>query len=219
VYVSGQAEKGDLASATRGTLESLEATLKHLQLGRGDIVQLKAFLTPMADVAVAQREFAKFFGEGSVPPVVWVEWISTSPIEIELVAAADKPAGGGETVTFSTPPGMKGSPVYSKVAHLRGGQRIYLSGLLGRAGQNGETQVKDVFAELDGLLQQAGSDLKHLVKATYYVSDNDASAKLNELRPRYYDPQRPPAASKALVRGVGSPGRSLVVDLIAVSAK
>jgi enamine deaminase RidA (YjgF/YER057c/UK114 family) len=55
------------------------------------------------------------------------------------------------------------------------------------------------------------------VKATYYVSDADASAALNRLRPRYYDPKRPPAASKAQVAGVGVPDRTVVVDLIAVA--
>jgi type I restriction-modification system DNA methylase subunit len=48
------------------------------------------------------------------------------------------------------------------------------------------------------------------------IIDNDASAKLNELRPKFYDPQRPPAASKAQVFGVGVANRSLTLDMIAV---
>jgi len=39
---------------------------------------------------------------------------------------------------------------------------------------------------------------------------------LNELRPLYYDPKRPPAASKAQVSGIGWPNRSITMDLIAV---
>ena len=59
-------------------------------------------------------------------------------------------------------------------------------------------------------------DPRSPAKATYYVSDNDASTKLNELWPKFYDPARPPAASKAQVFGVGVAGKSLTLDMIAV---
>jgi enamine deaminase RidA (YjgF/YER057c/UK114 family) len=75
-----------------------------------------------------------------------------------------------------------------------------------------------VFAKLERILQQSGSDLRHLVKATYYVSADAASTKLNELRPNYYDPARPPAASKAVVESVGHAGLGLSMDMIAVPA-
>jgi enamine deaminase RidA (YjgF/YER057c/UK114 family) len=66
------------------------------------------------------------------------------------------------------------------------------------------------------VLKGTGSDWKHLVKATYYCSNNETSAKLNELRPKYYDPSRPPSASKALVNGVGRAARGLTIDMIVV---
>jgi hypothetical protein len=58
-----------------------------------------------------------------------------------------------------------------------------------------------------------------LAKATYYVSNSEASGKLNELRPKFYNPQRPPAASKALVKSVGRNEMSVTLDMIAVSDK
>ncbi len=70
--------------------------------------------------------------------------------------------------------------------------------------------------QLKATLAKAGSDLNHLVKATYYVSSDGTSKALNELRPRYYDPKRPPSASKALVAGVGREGRALALNMIAV---
>ena len=75
-----------------------------------------------------------------------------------------------------------------------------------------------MFQRLQRVLSQAGSDLRHLVKATYYVSTDGASSKLNELRPDYYDPLRPPAASKARVTGVGRSKLGLGIDMIAVPA-
>jgi enamine deaminase RidA (YjgF/YER057c/UK114 family) len=78
--------------------------------------------------------------------------------------------------------------------------------------------VADVFDRLKGVLAESGSDFNHLVKATYYVTDEDASTALNKLRPNYYDPKRPPAASKVKVAGTGFPGRTLSLDMIAVPA-
>jgi hypothetical protein len=48
------------------------------------------------------------------------------------------------------------------------------------------------------------------------VSGEAVSLGLNQQRPRYYDPARPPAASKALVIGVSAGKRTLSMDMIAV---
>ena len=215
VYVSGQAENGDLPSATRETLGALRRTLEHMHLTRDHIVEIKCFVTPMEDVAVVNEQIAAFFGESPIPPVSHVEWESTGyPIEIELVAAA--PASqSDETVTWSAPPWMKTSPVYSRVATIHGNTRIYVSGLYSAEPGDGLSQVNGVFAGLKKILAEANSDVLHLAKATYYVSDDDASSQLNVIRPSIYDPKRPPAASKAMVKGVAKEGRSLTLDMIA----
>ena len=51
---------------------------------------------------------------------------------------------------------------------------------------------------------------------TYYVPDQDASDMLNKMRPEFYDPERPPAASKVMVHGVARSDRTLTMDMIAV---
>lgn len=224
VYVSGQAEKGmDVGEATTKTLASLEATLKHLDRSLDDVRQVKCFLTPMSDVHAAQKAIAASFaptdgtsGSGLVPPCVFVEWQSSLPIEIELVAAGGVQAGLTEPLEFITPPGMTASPVFCRVVRVNDPRTIFVSGLFAKDATDGTGQVTQVFEQLQDILKASGSDLRHLAKATYYVSDNDASAKLNELRPKFYDPQRPPAASKAQVLGVGVAGRSLTLDMIAV---
>ena len=58
--------------------------------------------------------------------------------------------------------------------------------------------------------------MQHLAKATYYVSDDDAGRGFDRVRLRYFDPQRPPAASKVMVYGMGKAGRTLTMDMIAV---
>jgi enamine deaminase RidA (YjgF/YER057c/UK114 family) len=93
---------------------------------------------------------------------------------------------------------------------------IYFSGLYATGAGDGAAQVGSIFDQLGKLLPQAGSDFRHLAKATYYVSDDDASNQLNAIRPKYYDPARPPAASKAPVAGVGARDRAITIDMIAV---
>lgn len=226
IYIAGQAEPGtSLAEATRKTLESLRTTLKFLGRGDADMVQLKAFLTPMSGAAEVRREVEAFFGDRPAPPLVLVEWKSAAktPIEIELIAWGGKNRTG-DVVEYLTPPGMSASPVFSRVARINHSRSIYVSGLFAPAGSadttnvTAERDVTAVFSSLQQLLQQTGSDFRHLAKATYYVSSEPASMKLNELRPKYYDPERPPAASKAAVAGVGQAGAGLTLDMIAVPA-
>jgi enamine deaminase RidA (YjgF/YER057c/UK114 family) len=218
VYIAGQAEKGkDLAEMTQKTLASLAATLKHLGLGLEDVVQVKSFIGPITAVDEAEREIAEFFKDQSfVPPLAFVEWTTAPSIEIEMVAAGKKgDVAGGDTVEFVTPPGMTASPVYSRVARMDAGPTIYISGLYGATSGNGEAETLEIFGEMEKLLAKTGSDFRHLVKATYYVATNEASAKLNELRPRFYDPMRPPSASKAPVAGTGLAGKTITLDMIA----
>lgn len=216
LHVSGQAERGKtLADSTRQTMQTLRATLQQYDRDLEHVALVKAFVEPMDRVEEARREIEAFFGKRPVPPIVLVEWTFANSIEIELVASAA--AGKGPAaIDYLTPPGMTASPVFSRVARINHGSRIYTSGLIG-GGRDGPAQVKDVFVQLKAILADSGSDFRHLAKATYYVSTDDASKQLNVLRPGYYDPKRPPAASKAPVRGVGQAGSGIVVDLIAVA--
>jgi enamine deaminase RidA (YjgF/YER057c/UK114 family) len=226
IYVSGQAEQSEsLAEATQATLQSLHKTLEFLGRSDGDIVQLKAFVQPMSDANLVRAEVDRFFAGKPVPPLILVEWKSskTTPIEIELIAAGGKPGSEAPSMEFLTPPGMTASPVYCRVCCISHPTTIYVSGLFSKHDRasnpdstvNGEIEVKDQFAQLDRILKLTGSDFRHLAKATYYVSTDSASVSLNKLRPGYYDPQRPPAASKAIVSSVGVKDLGLTIDMIA----
>lgn len=217
VFVAGQAEPGSLEVATRKTLASLERTLGHLGLGRTDVVQLKAFMSPMNQAEAVRRLVREYFHPQLAPPLVLVEWLSNLPIEIEIVASAPKQSSTAQSpVEFITPPWMSASPVFSRVAVVHGARRIYTSSLVGESGVEAGRQVESMFDSLRHVLEPWRSDFQHLIKATYFVSLPEVSAKLNELRPRYYDPRRPPSASKAMVPGIGLPGASISMDMIAV---
>ena len=220
VYVSGQAGRGQLLEATAKTMEELEATLKFLGLGWEDVVQLKVFLHPMSRMEEVRGAMAGHIKNGKVPPLAFVEWISNLPIEIELVASGNRLADqwkSNEPVSYITPAGLTASPVYSRVGVIHAGQSVYVSGMYGDTSGNAEQEVRSLFIQLRELLKLAGTDFDHLVKATYYVASDGSSKLLNDLRPDFYDPKRPPAASKAMVKGAGRKGHNLTLDMIAVA--
>ncbi|MBI5757859.1 MAG: DUF1080 domain-containing protein [Planctomycetales bacterium] len=218
IYIAGQAEPGSsVAEATAKTMSGLDKTLTWLGVNKSHVAEVKAFLTPMDKVEEAQAELRKFFAPQPVPPVSFVEWSSTLPIEIELVVWGGRHQSG-EPVEFLTPPWMKDSPVFCRVTRINQTRSIYTSGFVAAKADSATEEVHDVFVSLKKALDATGSDFRHLAKATYYVSTDAASQKLNELRPQYYDPKRPPSASKAVVPGVGQQGRGLTLDMIAVPA-
>ena len=218
VYVSGQAAKGNLTEATLNTLKQLEESLHFLGLEKRDIVQIKSFINPISDLSTVQNVMAEFFKEGTIPPLVNVEWLSKDPlIEIELIASSNRTLSkSNEQLDFITPKGMVHSPVYSKVTRVNYGSKVYVSGLYGNTERGIKSELSDIFDFLDLIMKKSGSDLKHLVKATYYVSNDLHSAALNEIRPKYYDPKRPPAASKAMVKDVGALKAGVNMDMIGV---
>lgn len=220
LYVAGDAKPGDVVKATRATLESLEKTLRFAGLDWSHVVQLKSFLEPIADAEVARKSIQEFFGDRPLPVLTFVEWQSPSlPIEIELIAAVPPELGNrsGKAVEYLTPPGMTASPVFSRVARMRSPAVIYTSGLYGDEQGDSPARVRDVLGQVRQLVDRGGGNMRQLVKATYYVAENEASADLGKIRPEFYAPDSPPAASKAATEGVGRDGHALVIDMIAAA--
>lgn len=220
VYISGQAEKGDgsLFDATLKTLESLQRTLEFLGLSKKDVVQVKCFLGPMLECEKAKSAIEQHF-ESVVPPCVFVEWISNLPIEIEMIVDASRTESlkHGPSVEVRTPPGMTTPTVYSRLTIARHPMTIYTSGLYpSDSSLDAEKQLRSIFTNLKQSLDLSGSDWMHLVKATYYVSDEQLSKWHNTVRPDYFSPRRPPAASKAMVKHVGRTGHGIMMEFVAV---
>lgn len=218
VYISGRAAReGTVAEATLATMIQIKDTLAFLGLGLEHVVQTKSFMQPIAEMDQAEAQIIKFF-DGDAPPMAFTEWSSTNPIEIEVIATSpDEPQS--TSLEYLMPPGDKPSPVFSRIAKLYHPSTIYVSGLWGPAGADSNKQIHEIFASLKQILSSAESDLHHLAKATYYPSQDDSSSMLNEIRPEYYDPKRPPAASKALVSGTGFGDRTITLDMIAVPTR
>lgn len=214
VVVSGRAARGDFEPAIRETMEQLRGDLAGVGLTLGDVVQIKSFLGDIRRAGRLEEIVAEAFEGDRVPPQVVTEWRQTDvPAEIEVIATASRPAGGRLRLEHIEPISAR----YSRVVRVNSGQPVFISGLHGRSADPA-AQVGEMFAELQGILHAAGSDLRHLVKATYYVADSTADERINAIRPTIYDAERPPAASKIAVRGTGRSGKGSTLDMIAVTA-
>lgn len=214
LFISGQAEKGETPNeAGEKTLAGLAQTLDWLGSSPAEVVQARCFLNAMP----ARGDVAKAAQRAGLVPMSFVQWTSDLPVEIELIANGPVADAGAPAIEYLTPPGTTASPLFARVVRVNRGQFIFVSDLYAATPGDGEAQVLSIFKQLAAVLQQTNSDMQHLAKATYLVSDNDASKQLNVLRPKFYDPARPPAASKAMVPAVGMLDRSISVDMIAVS--
>jgi len=104
---------------------------------------------------------------------------------------------------------------------IRVGDLIYTAGQAGidpatgkAAGDTFLVQARQAFTNLRTLLEDAGSDMAHVVKVTCFVADAEAFSTLNELFTEFF-PTAPPVRSTpvvALPRGL-----KFSVDAIAVA--
>lgn len=219
-YLSGQPDDGSLTeSAVVRSMSKLMKTLKHLKLSPEQVVQLKIFLRPASSAEQVLSEVQKFFPGQATPPVVFVEWLASVPVEIEMIAQLPLSGEVAGNVEFFTPPEFRPSNTFSKVALVRTDRQIYISGQYAQVPCRGQPQAERVFAQLAEILEKTGSDMRHLTKAMYYVSDDDAARWVDRTRPAVLDPDRPPAASKVMVHAVGMEGRTMTIDMIAVGSE
>ena len=142
-YLSGQPDEGGLTeSAVTRSMSNLMKTLGHLKLSPEQVVQVKVFLRPVTSAEEVLREVQKFFPGQITPPVVFVEWLAAVPIEIEMIAQLPLSGEAAENVKYFTPPEVRPSNTFSKVALVRTERQIYISGLYARVPSRGEPQAQ-----------------------------------------------------------------------------
>jgi enamine deaminase RidA (YjgF/YER057c/UK114 family) len=218
-YLSGVPAEGGLTeSAVDASMSQLCQMLKDLELEASQVVQLKVFLRPASSAEEVQEKLKKYFPGQMTPPVVFAEWLAPPPVEIEMIVQlpADPSA---PRVTYYNPPEAPLLQVFSRAALVRTPRQIYVGGLFSRKAMPDQAQALDVFEQLETILAAAGSDLRHMAKGTYYVSDDGSARAMDRARLWLYDQDRPPAASKCMVHGVGQEDRKLTLDMIAVGAE
>jgi enamine deaminase RidA (YjgF/YER057c/UK114 family) len=220
-YLSGvPAEPGLTKSAVDRSMAGLWNTLDTFKLTPAHVVQLKVFLRPASEADEVRAELKKYFPGQMMPPVVFVEWLAEPPVEIELVAQLPLMGESAPKVEYYNQPEVRLSQLFSRVALVRTERQIYISSLFApKPTGRREEEALAVFDQLEAILAQAGSDLRHMAKGTYYVVDDGAASGMDRVRLWRYDLDCPPAASKCMVHGVGKAKRTMTIDMIAVGAE
>lgn len=218
LFIAGQAEMADdLQEATGATMQGLLATLAYAGASAEDVAHVKAFINPTEEAEQVEEEIAGFFRGEEAPPIVTLEWQSERlPTEIELVAAAPEDPEAQDSANYYAPPWMEQATTFSRLVDVHRGGLLFTSGLYGEAQEEGEAQARTIFDTLTRLLDEAGSGYDYLVKGTYYPSTDEARGGFTDVRPDFFNPERPPAASLAEIDGAGRPESSLTVDMISV---
>jgi len=105
---------------------------------------------------------------------------------------------------FVNPAGLKPLGMYSNVACARGGTLVFISGQVavdaeGRTVGKGNMQAQavQVFENLKRALQGAGATFQDVLKFNIYICELTPEARkaVTEVRARYIDQARPPAAT------------------------
>jgi enamine deaminase RidA (YjgF/YER057c/UK114 family) len=219
-YLSGvPAEPALTRSAVDRSMSGLWKTLDTFKLTPAHVVRLKVFLRPASAADEVRRVLKEYFPGQMMPPVVFVEWLAGPPVEIELVAQLPPTGESAPKVQYYDPPDVRPSQLFSRVALVRSDRQIYISSLFVKqpTGHRMEEALA-VFDQLEAILAQTGSDLRHMAKATYYVVDDGSAAGMDRVRLWRYELGNAPAASKCMVHGVGKAERTMTLDMIAVGA-
>jgi enamine deaminase RidA (YjgF/YER057c/UK114 family) len=112
---------------------------------------------------------------------------------------------------------------YSHIVEARGGRTLYIAGQLaldveGKLVGAGDfrAQIKQVFANLNTRLQEAGASFKDVVKLNYYLTDGSDLQPLREVRDSYVNKEAPPASTLVVVKQLVRPEYLCEVEAIAV---
>jgi enamine deaminase RidA (YjgF/YER057c/UK114 family) len=217
VFFSGKGGRGDARQVAETLLAELKKSMDWMVMPLANVVHVTVLLQDMASIARVEEVLERFFG-GKVPPVSYLERQSgAGAMEIEWVAAgassASKPS---QQIEYLTPPHLQPSPMFSQIVRVNRGGLIFVSGTYGNPADDAEAQATALFARLQEAISAAGGDFRHLAKAIYHLSSNDAAAGMDKVRRKVFDPQRPPAASRNRLRHVGGAGGVMVADMIGV---
>jgi enamine deaminase RidA (YjgF/YER057c/UK114 family) len=112
---------------------------------------------------------------------------------------------------------------YSHVVEARGGRTLYIAGQIaadaeGKLVGAGDfrAQIKQVFANLNSRLAEAGASFKDVVKLNYYLTDASDLQALREARDSYVNKDAPPASTLVVVKQLARPEYLCEVEAIAV---
>ncbi len=211
LYVSGQgAARPDgkfpstVEEQVRQTLQNVRSVVEAAGLTMEHIVYAQVYLTDVSGYEEMNRAWREFFTKA--PPAratLGVSRLPTdSPVEITVVAIRDL-----SRKKLIVPPGYP--PNAPVTPGVMAGERLYLSGFLGRdivTGQIPEEPAAQVQLALDRMkqtLETAGMDFRHMVFVNPYLTEKMPMEVMNRVYAKHFEFDNTPA--RATIRVASLP--------------
>ena len=179
---------GPIASQTWFTYDLIRKHLQSAGASLADVINLIVYLADMRDFPTFHRIHEHFFD--SQPPaltVVAVSEVGHKGTLVEIEATALRPESGLRREVFESgePPGALMSP------GVRAGDLLFLSGMVGAAGDTVAAQAASILGRLEGALAGAGAGLKRIAHLTVFLKDIEDLMRLEPLFEKAFPEQRP----------------------------
>jgi 2-iminobutanoate/2-iminopropanoate deaminase len=210
LYVSGQGARrpdgtfpSGIDAQVRQCLENVKAIVEAAGLTMEHVVYTQLYLTDAAQYEQVNRSWRQFFPKD--PPARATLGVyrlpGDTPVEISAVAAADlskkKPV-----VPAGYPPNAPVSP------GMMAGERMYLSGFLGRDIKTGRIpadpgeQVQLSLDRMKETLAAAGMDFRHLVFVNPYLTSAIPAGVMNRIYAKHFEFGNTPARATIQVNSL-----------------
>jgi 2-iminobutanoate/2-iminopropanoate deaminase len=178
LYVSGQGARDaagklpeGVEAQTRQTMENIKAIVEAAGLTMDHIVYTQAYLSDINGYDAMNKVYATYFKQA--PPARSTVAVTRMPTDtpVEISAVAVKDLSKKQAISFT---GANPVPI---TPAMRAGERVYLSGILGRDADTNRLpekpidQVNLMFDRASRVLKQGKLGLKDLDVATIYYSD------------------------------------------------
>ena len=176
IYVSGQVGRGDgIAAQSEAVLQNLARRLEAAGASLTDIVKINTYIadfSPERDAAPFREARRKAFGTDDLPAstLIGVQSLAADiyKIEVDAVAVVADEGGSAPRKQFIDPAGSFTQVVTAKGS---GAKTIYVSGQVGRPGDDLATQADQVYGNLRRRLEAAGASPADLLKLNIYMAN------------------------------------------------
>jgi len=211
LYVAGQGAEDaqgqlpkDEEARIRQCLENVKSVIDAAGLTMEHIVYVQVYLTNYSDEGPLNRVWKEFFPK--LPPArstIGVAKLNGTTVEMSAVAIRDL-----SLKQPIVPPGYPESVPISPA--VRAGDRLYLSGFLGRdinTGRIPEDPADQVRLALDRMrqtLQAAGADFANMVFINPYLTDKIPMRVMNQIYAKHFEFGNTPARATIKVAGLPS---------------
>lgn len=211
LYVSGQGAKdaagnipGDQEAQLRNVLENIKQIVETAGLTMEHVVYTQVYLTEYNDESALNRVFHQYFPRN--PPArstIGVAKLPGTPCEISAVAVRDL-SMKKVVIPLGYPAGAALSPA------VLAGERLYLSGFLGRDIKTGQipadpaAQVQLALDRMGETLKAAGAGFPNMVFINPYLTKSIPMGVMNRIYAQHFEFGNTPARATIVVAGLPS---------------